>query len=101
MPLNLERARQAIHDHVAVPLGLDLYEAAAGIVQIVNNNMVGALRVVSVEKGTIRSVALVALEVLDRCMPATGAAPGHADHSDSAVSRALERPGLAGDRYPA
>ena len=31
--------------------GLDLYEAAAGIVQIVNNNMVGALRVVSVEKG--------------------------------------------------
>ena len=51
VPLNLERARQAIHDHVAVPLGLDLYEAAAGIVQIVNNNMVGALRVVSVEKG--------------------------------------------------
>ena len=32
-------------------LGLDLYAAAAGIVQIVNNNMVGALRVVSVEKG--------------------------------------------------
>jgi len=51
VPLNLERARQAIYDHVAVPLGLDLYEAAAGIVQIVNNNMVGALRVVSVEKG--------------------------------------------------
>jgi N-methylhydantoinase A len=51
VPLNLERARQAIYDHVAMPLGLDLYEAAAGIVQIVNNNMVGALRVVSVEKG--------------------------------------------------
>jgi N-methylhydantoinase A len=51
VPLNLERARQAIHDHVAVPLGLDLYDAAAGIVQIVHNNMVGALRVVSVEKG--------------------------------------------------
>jgi N-methylhydantoinase A len=51
VPLNLERARQAIYDHVAVPLKLDLYEAAAGIVQIVNNNMVGALRVVSVEKG--------------------------------------------------
>ena len=58
VPLNLERARQAIHDHVAVPLGLDLYEAAAGIVQIVNNNMVGALRVVSLERGTIRSGAL-------------------------------------------
>jgi N-methylhydantoinase A len=51
VPLNLERARQAIYDHVAVPLDLDVYEAAAGIVQIVNNNMVGALRVVSVEKG--------------------------------------------------
>jgi N-methylhydantoinase A len=51
VPLNLERARQAIHDHVAVPLGLDLYEAAAGIVQIVNNNMGGTLRVVSVERG--------------------------------------------------
>src|SRR5262249_51185991 len=51
VPLNVERARQAIYDHVAVPLDLDLYAAAAGIVQIVNNNMVGALRVVSVEKG--------------------------------------------------
>ena len=51
VPLNMERARQAIHDHMAVPLGLDLYAAAAGILQIVNNNMMGALRIVSVEKG--------------------------------------------------
>jgi N-methylhydantoinase A len=51
VPLNVERARQAIHDYIAAPLGLDLYEAAAGMLQIVNNNMMGALRVVSVEKG--------------------------------------------------
>ena len=51
IPLYLDRARQAIADHIATPLGLELYEAAAGILEIVNNNMVGALRVVSVEKG--------------------------------------------------
>lgn len=61
VPLNVERARQAIYDQIAVPLGLDLYSAAAGVVQIVNNNMMGALRVVSVEKGyDPRSLALVA-----------------------------------------
>ncbi len=49
--LDPDRARQAIHDHVAKPLGVELIEAAEGILQIVNNNMVGALRVVSVEKG--------------------------------------------------
>ncbi|MCZ6647165.1 MAG: hydantoinase/oxoprolinase family protein [SAR324 cluster bacterium] len=49
--LDLERAQRAIQDHVAAPLGLDLHRAAEGILQIVNNNMVGALRVVSVEKG--------------------------------------------------
>ncbi len=61
VPLNVERARQAIHDQLAVPLGLDLYQAAAGIVQIVNNNMIGALRVVSIEKGyDPRDFALIA-----------------------------------------
>jgi N-methylhydantoinase A len=51
VPLHVERARQAISEHIATPLGLDLNAAAAGILQIVNNNMMGALRVVSVEKG--------------------------------------------------
>jgi N-methylhydantoinase A len=61
VPLNVERARQAIHDHIAAPLGLDLYAAAAGILQIVNNNMMGALRIVSVEKGyDPRDFALIA-----------------------------------------
>lgn len=61
VPLNLERARRAITEQIATPLGLDPYEAAAGILHIVNNNMVGALRVVSVEKGyDPRDFALIA-----------------------------------------
>jgi N-methylhydantoinase A len=61
VPLNVELARRAIHDHIAAPLGLDLYAAAAGMLQIVNNNMMGALRVVSVEKGyDPRDFALIA-----------------------------------------
>jgi len=61
VPLHVDLAHRAIADRIAAPLGMDVYEAAAGIVQIVNNNMVGALRVVSVEKGyDPRNFALVA-----------------------------------------
>ena len=49
--LDTDLAHKAIHDHIAHPLGLELHQAAEGILKIVNNNMVGALRVVSVEKG--------------------------------------------------
>ena len=49
--LDRDQAKRAIVKYVADPLGMDLYEAAAGILDIVNNNMVGALKVVSVEKG--------------------------------------------------
>ena len=45
------KARAAIEDRVAAPLGLSLEDAARGILAIVDNNMVGALRVVSVERG--------------------------------------------------
>ena len=38
-------------DRVAEPLGLSLQAAARGILAIVDNNMVGAIRVVSVERG--------------------------------------------------
>ncbi len=44
-------AEQAIERHVAEPLGIDAVNAARGILAIVDNNMVGALKVVSVEKG--------------------------------------------------
>ncbi len=46
-----ERALAAIRRQVAEPLGIDVIDAALGILAIVNNNMVGALKVVSVERG--------------------------------------------------
>jgi N-methylhydantoinase A len=49
--LDVGRARRAIEERVARPLGLSLAAAAQGILDIVNNNMVGALRLVSVERG--------------------------------------------------
>jgi N-methylhydantoinase A len=50
MELDLEAAEAAVRT-VAEPLDLDVYEAAEGIVRLVNENMLGALRVVSVQKG--------------------------------------------------
>ncbi len=51
MALDVERARRTIEERIARPLGLTLPAAAQGILDIVNNNMVGALRLVSVERG--------------------------------------------------
>jgi N-methylhydantoinase A len=51
MGLDVERARRAIAERIARPLGLGLEAAASGILEIVNNNMVGAIRLVSVERG--------------------------------------------------
>jgi N-methylhydantoinase A len=69
MSLDVERARRAIDERVAGPLGLSLEAAACGILDIVNNNMVGAIRLVSVERGhDPRDFALV---------PFGGAGPLH------------------------
>jgi N-methylhydantoinase A len=51
MPVHPERAREATVAHVARPLGLDPVAAAAGILEIANVNMTGAVRVISVERG--------------------------------------------------
>jgi N-methylhydantoinase A len=51
IPIDAELATRAIHDHIARPLGIDVLAAAEGIVRLLDNNMVGALKVVSVEKG--------------------------------------------------
>ncbi|MGI9475602.1 MAG: hydantoinase/oxoprolinase family protein, partial [Hyphomicrobiaceae bacterium] len=51
MPVYPERARAAIETHLSASLGLDLAAAAAGVIEIVNVNMVGAVRVISVEQG--------------------------------------------------
>jgi len=48
--LNREAAQQAVQD-VADALGVGLFEAARGIIDIVNENMFGALRMISVQQG--------------------------------------------------
>ena len=69
MHLNSEAAAAAVQARVATPLGLDLHTAARGILAIADSNMVGAIRVVSVERGhDPRDFALV---------PFGGAGPLH------------------------
>ncbi|ADO44394.1 hydantoin utilization protein (plasmid) [Ketogulonicigenium vulgare Y25] len=69
MHLDREAAQRVIRDSVATPLGLSMEQAARGILTIADNNMVGAMRVISVERGhDPRSFALV---------PFGGAGPLH------------------------
>lgn len=69
MRLDPALAEAAIRREVAEPLGLDLHAAARGILAIADSNMVGAIRVVSVERGhNPRDFALV---------PFGGAGPLH------------------------
>ena len=51
LPLDVDRARHAVMDRCARPLGMDLVDAALGIVEIANAAMVNALRLVSVQRG--------------------------------------------------
>lgn len=70
MQLDVAAAEKAVRG-VADALGLDLKRAAAGIVDIVNENMFGALRLVSVQQGfDPRDFALIAFG---------GAGPLHAN----------------------
>ena len=70
MTLDVEAARTAV-GKVAEAMGLPLEEAADGILRIVNENMAGALRVISVQRGhDPREFALVAFG---------GAGPLHAN----------------------
>ncbi|MBX7219289.1 MAG: hydantoinase/oxoprolinase family protein [Blastocatellia bacterium] len=69
MELDVEAAAIAVQT-IAEALGVGLYEAAQGIIDIVNENMFGALRLVTVQKGyDPRQFALV---------PFGGAGPLHA-----------------------
>ncbi|GIW06872.1 MAG: 5-oxoprolinase [Dehalococcoidia bacterium] len=68
--LDIDAARRAVQK-IADALGLDLYRAAEGIINVVNENMLGALRLVSVQRGyDPRDFALVAFG---------GAGPLHAN----------------------
>ena len=49
--INVELSERAIENLIAKPLGLTVPEAAHGIFRIINNNMVDAIRVVSIERG--------------------------------------------------
>jgi N-methylhydantoinase A len=70
MQLDVEAARAAVQK-IGDALGLDAYQAAEGILDIVNENMAGALRLVSVQRGyDPRDFALVAFG---------GAGPMHAN----------------------
>jgi len=82
MTLDLEAARRVIRQRVAEPLGIDLIEAAAGILRVAHANIVRGIRVVSVERGhDPRDFALV---------PFGGAGPMHG----SPVARDLGMPRL-------
>ncbi|MDE0794473.1 MAG: hydantoinase/oxoprolinase family protein [Alphaproteobacteria bacterium] len=49
--LDRDLSERAIADRIAMPLGLDLAEAAAGILEIVNARMANLIRKVSIESG--------------------------------------------------
>lgn len=70
IPLNERKARQAIKEHVANKLNMDVLEAAAGMYRVINVNMASGVREVSVKKGQDpRDFPLVV---------AGGAGPNHA-----------------------
>jgi N-methylhydantoinase A len=78
--LDVDGARRAIEERCAAPLGLDVVEAANGIVEIANAAMVNALHLISVQRGyDPRDFVLVAFG---------GAGPVHAN----ALARDAELP---------
>ena len=61
MPIDARLARAAIEHKIAQPMGLGVEEAAEGVLTILNENMLQAIRVISVEQGfDPRNFALVA-----------------------------------------
>ncbi len=61
MRMDRDAAARAIREHTGPPLGLGLEAAATAIIRVVNNNMAGRIRLVSVERGyDPRDFALVA-----------------------------------------
>jgi N-methylhydantoinase A len=70
MPLNYDKAYKAVEEKIAGPMNLDVFEAAAGMYNVINVNMAAAVREVSVSEGyDPRDFPLVV---------AGGAGPNHA-----------------------
>ena len=86
--LELDLARQSLHEKIANPLGLTVEKAAEGIIRVVNAGMVRAMRVVSVQRGyDPREFVLTAFG---------GAGPLHAVE----LARELGMPQVLVPRYP-
>lgn len=86
--LNIEAARCAVEQEVANPLGIDVLEAAQGIVDIANAAMSRAIQVMSVERGIDpREILLVAYG---------GAGPLHA----ADVAQELNIPSVLVPQHP-
>jgi len=70
MPLDGTLSRQALAAHIGKPLGMDAFWAAAGISEMVEENMANAARVHAIERGQdLENFTMVAFG---------GAAPLHA-----------------------
>lgn len=88
LALDIERARDSISKHLAEPLRLELIEAAAGIIRIVNTHMAVDLRLALQEQGQDpRSFALLCFG---------GAGPLHASY----LARALGIPTVLVPMHP-
>ena len=60
MRLDTKRAHTSMQQKVAVPLGLSVEKAAAGIVRVANANMIRAIKRVSIERGhDVRDFSLI------------------------------------------
>ncbi len=87
LPLNRDKAYVAIEQYIARPLQLTVEAAAYGMLEILNNTMVGAIRAISIERGyDPRDFALLACG---------GAGPLHAGR----LATLLEIPTVIIPRY--
>jgi N-methylhydantoinase A len=88
MRLDSDKARQAVQTHVADPLGIDLVEAAEGVVRIINVKMEEAIKAISTMRGyDLRDFML---------LPFGGAGPIHAGR----IAQELGMRGLVVPLYP-
>ncbi len=88
MRLDVGLARQALETRLAEPLGLELEDAAEGVLRIANANMVKAIRLMTVERGfDPREFSLVAFG---------GAGPLHAVD----LARELQMPEVIVPAFP-
>jgi N-methylhydantoinase A len=88
MRLDPEKARRAVLEHIAQPLGIDLFEAAEGVVRIINVKMEEAIKAISTMRGhDLRDFML---------LPFGGAGPIHAGR----ICQDLRMAGMIVPLYP-